>query len=89
MSALRPTPSEKHLPAVDAHVVAEDSRAEIVDGKLLLTPPAREPHGTKHLDLAHLLAAHVAKGFRAALATVAQGDSSNAIAYPFERYPCG
>jgi len=51
------------FPSVDDRLVADGARAEILRGKLIMVPPAREPHGTTHLTLAYLLAGHVARGF--------------------------
>lgn len=53
----------RRFPAVDDRLVADGARAEIVRGKLIMVPPAREPHGTTHLTLAYLLAGHVKRGF--------------------------
>ena len=44
-----------------------ETRAEILQGELLWSLPADAPHATKHLDLAYVLAAHVASGYRGAI----------------------
>jgi Uma2 family endonuclease len=53
--------------SVDARIVAPESRAEIVLGKLLLSPPSDEKHAVPHADLAYVLRAHVKSGFSVAV----------------------
>ena len=55
------------LPPVDERIVMPESRAEILNGELRWSMPADAPHATKHLDLAYVLAAHVAPGYRGAV----------------------
>jgi Uma2 family endonuclease len=54
-------------PAVDERLVAPGSRHEILGGKLLAVPPADEPHGTAHMDLAAVLRAHATSAYRGAV----------------------
>lgn len=82
-----PIPRPKRRPPIDEHVVAEGSRAEIVDGELVLTPPAREPHGTKHFELAYLLGAHVAPGWRGAVDLLVRADEDQDFAPDASIYP--
>lgn len=41
-----------------------ESRAEILHGELLWSAPAEPPHAAAHFDLAYVLHAHVAPGYR-------------------------
>lgn len=77
-------------PAVDERLIAPDSRYEVLDGKLLFVPPADEPHGTAHLDLAAVLRAHVTEKYRGAVDMLTRtrevGDHApDASIYPQER----
>jgi Uma2 family endonuclease len=56
-----------HGVSVDDRIVAPESRAEIVEGKLLLSPPSDEKHAVPHADLAYVLRAHVRSGFSVAV----------------------
>ncbi|MBK7396693.1 MAG: Uma2 family endonuclease [Myxococcales bacterium] len=80
------------LPAVDDHLVREDARAEILRGKLLMCPPASEPHGTRHFTLAYVLGAHVAPGFVGAVDMLTRTDHDSDFApdasiFPLARDP--
>jgi len=55
--------SRPDLPAVDARLVAPESRYEIEDGRVRYVAPADEPHATRHSKLSALLEAHVADDF--------------------------
>jgi Uma2 family endonuclease len=90
--ALRFPPANAPLPAVDQHIVKPETRAEIINGALHFAPPADEPHATMHLDLAYVLCAHVAPGYRAAVDMLTRtGHTSDfapdASVYPAERDP--
>jgi Uma2 family endonuclease len=79
-------------PDVDERLVMPETRAEIVRGALVMTPPADEPHGRLHFDLAYLLAAHVGPGYQGAveMLTRTSRDSDfapDASIYPIERNP--
>jgi len=52
---------------VDERIVAPESRAEIVEGRLVFSPPAEEKHAVPHADLAYVLRAHVRPGFNVAV----------------------
>lgn len=80
------------LPPVDERIVQPDSRAEIIEGKLHLCPPADEPHGSAHLDLAYVLRAHVASGYLGAVDMLTRTSKTSDFApdasvYPSERDP--
>jgi len=61
------TRADCKLPAVDARLVAPESRFEILDGALVHVSPADEAHGALHSKIAALLAAHVAPRFLVAV----------------------
>lgn len=88
-SERRPVPQR---PAVDERLIAPGARYEILDGKLLFTPPADEPHASIHMDLAAVLRAHVISGYRGAVDMLTRtsevGDHApDASIYPQERDP--
>ena len=88
-SAQRPA---EPRPAVDARLVMPGTRYEILDGQLLFRPPADEPHGTVHLDLAAVLHAHVTSEYRGAVDMLTRtkdvGDHApDASIYPKDRDP--
>lgn len=51
-------------PPIDERIVMPESRAEILHGELLWSMPAEPPHARAHFDLAYVLHAHVAPGYR-------------------------
>jgi hypothetical protein len=83
---------DEALPAIDEHIVSAETRAEIIDGRLHFAPPADEPHATAHIDLAYLLRAHVAPGYRGAVDMLTRTSHTSDFApdasvYPAERDP--
>jgi Uma2 family endonuclease len=77
-------------PAVDERLVMPGTRYEILDGRLLFTPPADEAHGSMHLDLAAVLRAQVTAEYRGAVDMLTRtrevGDHApDASIYPQER----
>ena len=55
------------MPPVDERIVAPESRAEILEGRLIFAPPAEEKHAVPHADLAYVLRAHVKPEFKVAV----------------------
>ena len=54
------------FPALDDHLVEpEVTRDEVISGRRVVALPADSPHADKHVDLAYVLRAHVAPGYRA------------------------
>jgi hypothetical protein len=77
---------------VDERIVHPGSRAEIIEGRLYLCPPADEQHGSTHFDLAYVLRAHVAPGYLGALSMLTRTSEISDFApkasiYPSERDP--
>jgi len=61
-------PGRGPFPAVDDHLVEpEVTRDEIINGRRVVALPAEQPHADKHVDLAYVLRAHVAPGYRASV----------------------
>src|ERR1700710_3073188 len=66
--------------AVDERVAAPDARAEVVDGWLVLEPPAEEPRAVAHADLAYVLRALVRAGFNVAVDMLTRTSKENDFA---------
>ena len=78
----------RELPAVDDRLVAHESGAEILDGRLLMPPPGADPpHATRHLTLAYLLGAHVASDYIAAVDMLTRTDLKSDFAPDASIYP--
>jgi len=78
--------------AVDDRIVAPESRAEIVEGQLHMSPPADEKHAVPHATLAYILGAHVASSFVVALDMLTRTSETSDFApdvsvFPLERVP--
>lgn len=80
---------DEQLPAVDERAVQPETRDEMIDGRIVYAAPANEPHATTNSDLAMLLAAHAAKGFRAAVDLLIRTDAQNDFAPDASVYPEG
>ena len=79
--------AQPRLPAVDDHIVAPESRAEILHGHLLMSPPANEPHATHHGALAYVLSAHVADGYSVAIDMLTRTSATSNFAPDASVYP--
>jgi Uma2 family endonuclease len=77
------------LPDLDDRLVMPETRAEILNGRLIMEPPADEPHGRAHLDLAFLIRAHVAPGYLAACDMLTRTSRVNDFAPDVSVYPEG
>ena len=83
---------DTRLPAVDERLVAPEAHAEIVEGRVYRTMGANEPHATEHTEVAHLLRACLAKGYRVAVdmltrATKTTDAAPDVSVFPVERDP--
>ncbi|HEY4121469.1 MAG TPA: Uma2 family endonuclease [Byssovorax sp.] len=90
---MEPLSVREELP-VDERLVAPEQRMEILRGAVLMTPPADEPHGTSHTNLAYVLRAHVAATHVCAvdMLTRTSKDSDfapDASIFPLARRPDG
>ena len=77
---------------MDERVVAPESRAEIIDGRLVMSPPAEEKHAVPHAELAYVLRAHVKPEFVVAVDLLTRTSEENDFApdasvFPLERVP--
>lgn len=88
MEQVRPTQTKekKRLP-VDEHLIVPHQRAELVCGELVMTPPAGEPHGRKHVELGSLLSAHVGGGYLVALDMLTRVSEGSDFAPDASVYP--
>lgn len=79
-----------HLPAIDDHLLAEDSHAEILDGQLkLLAMGSHQPHATRHIDLATVVRTSVRKGYESALDLLTRTGHKDEFAPDISVYPTG
>lgn len=79
--------TEDANPAVDDRLAPPETRIEYLDGVEMFAHPADEPHATIHLDLAYVLGAHVAPGFRVALDMLTRTDAASDFAPDASVYP--
>jgi flagellar biosynthesis/type III secretory pathway protein FliH len=80
------------LPPVDAHIVAEDSGNESIEGRLVPVPPAHEPHGDRHSKVNALLEAFVGEDYNVACDMLTRVSETTDVApdasvYPIARDP--
>jgi hypothetical protein len=64
-----------------------ESRAEILNGRLIHAAPADEPHATTHADLDCLLRLHAAAGYRSATDMLTRTSRNNDFAPDASIYP--
>lgn len=88
---MSPSPNPSRIdpaqPAVDDHIVPEGARWELLNGERILSPPSKEPHATRHTDLAYVLRAHVASGWRVAVDMLTRADHGDDFAPDLSIYP--
>lgn len=82
----------KNPPPVDERVVAPEVGAEIIEGRLVMAPPADEKHAVPHAELAYVLRAHVQPDFVVAVDLLTRTSEENDFApdasvFPVERVP--
>ena len=92
MTVVSSSRAPSRLPPVDAHIVAEGSGYEIIDGRLVAVPPAHEPHGERHSKLNALLEAFVGDAHNVACDMLTRVSEASDIApdasvYPIARDP--
>jgi Putative restriction endonuclease len=68
------------MPSVDDRLAPPETRVEYLDGIELFAAPADSPHATQHFDLAYLLGAHVAPGYRGAVDLLTRTDDASDFA---------
>lgn len=75
------------LPAVDDRLVAPESAAEIVDGRVIRTMGANLPHATRHFEAAHVFAGAIAEGFLGAVDMLTRSDEETDAAPDISIFP--
>ena len=58
-----PSVHAEAFPAVDDHLVEAETREEMVRGVRMIAQPAHPPHADRHIDLGHVIRAHVKPGY--------------------------
>jgi hypothetical protein len=57
------SPSPSSFPRLDDHLVRPETREEMIDGRIVLAPPALEPHAERHYELDYVTRGGVAPGY--------------------------
>jgi hypothetical protein len=57
------SPKPSSFPRLDDHLVRPETREEMIDGRLVLAPPALEPHAEQHYELDYVTRGGVAPGY--------------------------
>ncbi|MCU0686372.1 MAG: Uma2 family endonuclease [Polyangiaceae bacterium] len=73
-------PGSGGLPAVDERLAPPETRLEYLDGIELFAAPADPPHALAHGDLAFVLRAHTAPGYRFAVDMLTRTDEASDFA---------
>jgi hypothetical protein len=73
--------------AVDERLVAPGARYEILDATLVYVPPADEPHGSLHADLAALVLAHRDENYSVAVDMLTRTSEIDDLAPDVSVYP--
>ena len=78
----RPPESDTHndWPALDDRLVEAETRYEMLDGELIYVPPADDPHGERHAQIALLLALYVRPDYQIALDLLTRTSKTSDIA---------
>jgi Uma2 family endonuclease len=92
MSSSDATRADSEVPAVDARLVAPETRYEIDDGVLVHVSPAHEPHGSRHSKISALVEAHAGPAFDVASDLLTRTSETSDVApdvsvFPYERDP--
>lgn len=80
---------EQRLPAVDDRLVAPESHAQIIGGRLIRTMGADPPHAKQHMLVARVLGACVAEGYEAAVDLLMRTDEDTDMAPDVSVFPTG
>jgi len=81
-----PDPSVREW-AVDERLVAGEGRYEIIDGRVIHTAPAHEPHGRRHAKIAGLVEAHAAADYTVAADMLTRTQEFDDFAPDVSIYP--
>lgn len=85
-SAYAPAKGQR-LPAVDDRLVAPESHAEILDGRVYRTMGANPPHATRHFEAAHLFAGVIADGYSGAVDMLTRANDDSDAAPDISVFP--
>ncbi|MFO0648129.1 MAG: Uma2 family endonuclease [Polyangiales bacterium] len=77
----------QRLPAVDERLVAPESHAEIVDGRVYRTMGANPPHATQHAEVTHLFMGVLAEGYSVAVDMLTRADDDSDAAPDVSVFP--
>ena len=77
----------QRLLAVDDRLVAPESHAEIVDGRVYRTMGANPPHATQHAEVTHVFAGVLAQGFSVAVDMLTRADEESDAAPDVSIFP--
>jgi Putative restriction endonuclease len=72
---------------VDDSFIEEGARVEAIGGRIVVSPPAKEPHARRHAGLGYVLSAHVAPGYTAALDMLTRTSETSNFAPDASVYP--
>ena len=75
------------LPAVDERLVAPESRAEILDGRVIHTMGSNQPHGTRHFEATGLFYGVLADGYAGAVDMLTRADDDTDAAPDISVFP--
>ena len=73
-------PAARERPGVDEHVVAPETREQLVRGRKVLAMPALPPHADQHFKLDYILGAHVKEGYVGSTELLTRSDVSSDFA---------
>jgi len=74
---------------VDDRLVAPESHAEIVDGRVIRTMGSNQPHGTRHFTAAHVFGGTLAEGYEGAVDMLTRMDADSDAAPDISVFPSG
>lgn len=75
------------MPAVDDRLVAPESGAEIIDGRVIHVMGSNSPHATRHFEAAHVFAGALAEGYEGAVDMLTRMDADNDAAPDISVFP--
>src|SRR5580700_11639282 len=85
-AASSPARSEP-LPVINDRPAPPETRIEVLDGKKIVTMPADPEHATKHIEVAAVVKAHVAKGYTAAVDMLTRTSKTSDFAPDVSVFP--
>jgi Putative restriction endonuclease len=85
-AASSPARSEP-LPDINDRLAPPETRIEVLDGKKIVTMPADPEHATKHIEVAAVAKAHVARGYTAAVDMLTRTSKTSDFAPDVSIFP--